>query len=232
MALPTKRSLGSLRQELRDRLGFAAQGTQSGPNAAIMDSFLRQAQTMLYWEFDWKYLIKTTDITSQIGQNFYDWPNDVDPDRLISVVIVDNAAATPNIYPLIEGIDWQHDNYNTPQGRPERYERRNQIEIWPEPDRSTFDIRLEYIQRLGAFTIDTDKATIEEDVILLFAIAAGKAHYRHPDSNNYLQQTERFLRRLKGKNMGLKRFVRGGISRFGNPHFHDTSNNHRHVDDI
>ena len=31
MALPTKRNLGSLRQELRDRLGYASAGSQAGP---------------------------------------------------------------------------------------------------------------------------------------------------------------------------------------------------------
>lgn len=232
MALPTKRSLGSLRQELRDRLGFAAQGAQAGPNTATMDSFLRQAQVMLYWEFDWKYLILTTNITTNQGQSFYDWPNDVDPDRLITVVLVDNAASTPNIWPLVEGIDWAHDNYNTPQGRAERYERRDQIEIWPEPDSANYEIRLEYIKRLGAFTIDTDKATIEEDVILLFAIAAAKAHYRHPDASLYISQTDRFLRRLKGNNMGHKRFIRNGGQIHGDPHSYDNPRNHRHVDDL
>ena len=51
MALPTARNLGSLRQELRDRLGFAAFGSQAGINTALLDSFLRQAQEQLYWEY-------------------------------------------------------------------------------------------------------------------------------------------------------------------------------------
>jgi len=229
MALPVKRNLGSMRQEMRDRLGFAAMGAQAGPNAAIIDSFLRQAQVMLYWEWDWKYLIKTTNITTQIGQNFYDWPSDVDPDRLISVVAVDNGSSTPNIFPLVEGIDWAHDNYNTPATRPERYERRSQIEVWPEPDSAQYEIRLEYIQRLGAFTVDADLATIEEDVIIMFALVAAKAHYRHPDAGIYGQQTERFLRRLKGKNLGNKRFVRGDNQSHGDPYSADPR---RHVNTL
>ena len=66
MSLPTKRNLGALRQELRDRLGFASLGSQSGPNASIMDSFLRSAQEFLYWEYTPREMIETASIASYV----------------------------------------------------------------------------------------------------------------------------------------------------------------------
>ena len=68
MALPTARNLGSLRQELRDRLGFASFGSQAGINTAILDSFLRQAQEQLYWEYIPREHIGTSSIQTNDGQ--------------------------------------------------------------------------------------------------------------------------------------------------------------------
>ena len=183
MSLPTKRSLGDMRQELRDRLGFAATGSQAGPNTSIMNSFLRNGQVQLYWQFDWPQLKKVdkTTTTNQ-GQVFYDWPDDIDPDRLVNVAVEDTSSATPNIWSLMEGIDWKHDNYATPQDKPSRFERRDQLEIWPEPESNNYKIWIEYVKRLNAFTIDTDKATLDEDMVLLHALAVTKAHYSHKDA--------------------------------------------------
>ena len=99
MALPTKRNLGDMRQELRDRLGFAATGRQAGPNTSIMNSFLRNGQVQLYWQFDWP-LLKRVDKTTNTnqGQVLYDLPDDVDPDRLVNIAMEDTSSATPNIW--------------------------------------------------------------------------------------------------------------------------------------
>ena len=103
MALPLKRTLGELRQELRDRLGFASTGGRSGANTSIIDSFLRNAQSQLYWQFDWKFLISVNkSIVTNQSQTLYDWPDAVDPDRLIAVLAEDTGSSSPNIYPLTQ----------------------------------------------------------------------------------------------------------------------------------
>jgi len=234
MSLPTKRSLGDMRQELRDRLGFAATGSQAGPNTSIMNSFLRNGQVQLYWQFDWPQLKKVdkTTVTNQ-GQVFYDWPDDIDPDRLVNVAMEDTSSATPNIWSLIEGIDWKHDNYATPQDQPSRFERRDQLEIWPQPDSNNYKIWIEYVKRLNAFTIDTDKATLDEDMILLHALASAKAHYRHKDAEIYGGQILALLGRLKAGGLGHKRFIRT-TGKVGAGSYGDYFNNavqHRHADD-
>ena len=128
----------------------------------------------------------------------------------------DTSSASPNIYPLIEGIDWPHDNYPTPETRPSRYERRSQIEIWPSPDSANYKIWLEYVQRLGRFTMDADRASIDEDIILLHALSNSKSHYGHPDADIYIQQLNALLQRLKSGGLGSKRYsrlsLRGGVS--------------------
>jgi len=209
MSLPNKRTLGELRKELRDRLGFASLGAKSGPNSAIMDSFLRNGQSQLYRQFDWKFLTKVdkTTITQQ-GQAYYDWPDEVDPDRVVSVVVDDRSSSTILRYRLIEGVDTPHDNYVTTQNRPSRFERRGQIEIWPEPDSNLYTIWIEHVERLGRFTMDNDRATLDEDLIFIHALANAKGHYGHADSSVYVQQLNALLQKLKVKGMGDKTYSR------------------------
>lgn len=234
MALPLKKTLGELRQELRDRLGFASTGGRSGANTSIIDSFLRNAQSQLYWQFDWKFLISVDkSIVTNKSQTLYDWPDAVDPDRLIQVLAEDTSSSLPNIYPLVEGIDWNHDNYTTTENKPSRYERRDQIEIWPAPDSANYKIWLEYVQRLGRFTQDADRASIDEDLILLHAISNAKSHYGHRDSQVYVQQLNALLQRLKSGGMGSKRYSRlNSGSSISHDREYSEFTRHVHVDDI
>ena len=233
MALPTARNLGSLRQELRDRLGFASFGSQAGINTAILDSFLRQAQEQLYWEYIPREHIGTSSIQTNDGQKKYDWPDECNPDRLIIVTARDSTTSTPSTWKLVEGIEYYHDDYDTPKTPPTRYERRDQIEVWPQPDSNKYFIDLEYVKRLNAFSVDSDKATLDADLILLLALTNSKAHYRHEDAQIYSQQFTRLLEKIKGGTIGEKRFVRAGrrkVDPFG--HYFDHHMKHYHTSDL
>ena len=233
MALPTARNLGSLRQELRDRLGFASFGSQAGINTAILDSFLRQAQEQLYWEYIPREHIGTSSIQTNDGQKKYDWPDECNPDRLIIVTARDSTTSTPSTWKLVEGIEYYHDDYDTPKTQPTRYERRDQIEVWPQPDSNKYFIDLEYVKRLNAFSVDSDKATLDADLILLLALTNSKAHYRHEDAQIYSQQFTRLLEKIKGGTIGEKRFVRAGrrkVDPFG--HYFDHLMKHYHTSDL
>ena len=233
MELPTARNLGSLRQELRDRLGFASFGSQAGINTAILDSFLRQAQEQLYWEYIPREHIGTSSIQTNDGQKKYDWPDECNPDRLIIVTARDSTTSPPSTWKLVEGIEYYHDDYDTPKTQPTRYERRDQIEVWPQPDSNKYFIDLEYVKRLNAFSVDSDKATLDADLILLLALTNSKAHYRHEDAQIYSQQFTRLLEKIKGGTIGEKRFVRAGrrkVDPFG--HYFDHHMKHYHTSDL
>ena len=234
MALPTKRNLGSLRRELRDRLGYGSAGSQAGPNGSIMDSFLRQAQEQLYWEYIPRECVKTNVITTNDGQTLYDWPDNCNPDRLLRVNARDTTSSTANRWKLTEGVEYQHDDYATPKSKPLRYERRDQLEIWPQPDGNHYRVDLEYVKRLDNFSLDTDFITLDSDLVLMLALSNAKAHYRHQDAGIYAQQLTRMLARIKSGTQGGKRFVRGtgrgGSSSYSR--YFNESMQHYHTDDI
>ena len=190
MAAP-ERTLGDLRDELRSRLGFGAQGSQSGPNNALLDSILRTCQVTLYWKFDWNELNTVSPDTFITGksQRFYAYPDNFDPKRLISFQTEDLQTITnPSVWPMLRGIEWFHDGSTLSPGSPQRYELRDKLEIWPIPDRSGYVLRLEYIKRIGNFTKEADFVTVNSDIVLLFAVAIGKAHYQMKDAGVVLDQ--------------------------------------------
>ena len=233
MALPTKRNLGSLRQEMQDRLGYASSGSQAGPGSAILNSFLRQAQEQLYWEYTPREMIVTTAITTNDGQVLYDWPDNCNPDRLLRINARDTSSSTPHRWKLTEGIEYRHDDYATPKSEPLRYERRDQIEIWPQPDGNQYRIDLEYVKRLDAFSVDTDFVTLDADLVLMLALSNAKGHYRHEDARIYAQQLTQMLARIKGQTQGEKRFIRGSRKGSGGfTHYFNEHMQHYHTDDV
>jgi len=189
------RTLGDLRSELSRRLGFGATGS-AGINAGLLDSFLQGAQAQLYAQFDWRHLIKHDLKDTGVGQAAYDWAADCEPTRILSIAVHDGARWVP----MHEGIVWAMRS-DTTQGMPLRYERYAQMEVWPVPD-GIYTMRRDYVQALGRFTQDNDRASLDDDMILLHALTNAKAHYRQPDHALYSGQLNALLLRLKGQNRG------------------------------
>jgi len=107
-----------------------------------------------------------------------------------------------------DGIDWRHDNYNAVNARPLRYEIRDQVEVWPPSDRTNYTIRYEYVKQLGEFETDDDRATIDDHVILLHALATAKGHYGQKDFNLIISQAGELMKNLRAKNHGNRRYIR------------------------
>jgi len=217
MALPLKRTLGEMRTELAARLGFGAQGA-AGVNQSLLSSFLKTAQDELYWQYEFEELRQTTEdedatkITTGIGQILYDYPDDCEPRRIIEVAV--QNSKTWNI--LHEGIDASHDSVADGQALPRRFDRRAQLEIWPQPNTS-YPLRIEYYRRPARFTLNGDRATVDDNLIFLHALVSAKQHYNQKDAPTYAQQLNHVLLRYRSKSSGDKRFVRGGSSQTSQP---------------
>jgi hypothetical protein len=107
--------------------------------------------------------------------------------------------------PLIQGIDpmlYTVDNY----GIPTNFDVREYVEVYPAPDKPYV---LQILGHIGLlrFTEDNDVATIDDSALFTFALAMAKAHYRHPDANNYAQMADRLIRGMVADSHGLKRNI-------------------------
>lgn len=191
----TYKTLGELRSNLAVRLGFGAAGS-SGVNAPILDMFLQNAQDQLYAQFDWRHLVKYDEKVTETGSFLYDWATDCNQDRILDIAIHDGSRFVP----MKEGISWAMRSDDS-QTIPMRYERFQQMEIWPIPD-AAYTMRRYYVQSLGRFTQDNDRASLDDDLIFLHALANAKAHYRHPDAQTYSSQLTAMMDKLKERSRG------------------------------
>lgn len=187
------RALGDLRSELQARLGFGASGQAGIGNKTIIDSFLRSAHEQLANDFEWRHLDGVEERQLGADQQFIDYPSDCQPDNLTRVMLWWDGWKD-----LQEGLDAATTG-SLRTGTPIYYHRRKQIEVWPVPAKAE-RIRLEYTASVSRLVDDDDRCGIPDELVLLHALANGKAHYRQPDAPAYQTQLANMLGKLKAKN--------------------------------
>lgn len=201
------KTLGELMTELKARLGFVAQGPASNNNNAVVLSFLQEGHDYVYSELDPAPARKKTVITLEPGSVLYDWHNDIedediDPGTVISVWVADGE----DWYPMTQGISPLLRS-ETHRSMPARYDTLNgQCEVWPTPDKS-YQMGVEYIAPRPRFTHSSDRPGVPDRLILLYAIAQAKAHYRHSDAQAAGAIFTNMLRIEKGKQHENRRYI-------------------------
>lgn len=198
------RTLEELRSIVSKRLGFGSAGASLGGNATLIDSWLSNAQYQIYWLQNWKKLTKRTDLTVGVGQTLIDYPTTADPERILKMS-VNIGTGTDSWHDLIEGIETWHYNTVAIPSYPLRYERYEQIELWPQCD-VVRTLRVWFIKARDPFTENSHRATVDDELILLHATSAGKSHYRQPDAPTWSSQLDAMLAKLRGTAFGNKRF--------------------------
>lgn len=198
------RTLETLRGIVSARLGFGAQGASLGANKTLIDSLLQNAQNSLYWMQNWKKLTLYEDQSLGASQYLIDYPDDANPERILAIA-VNVGDGSDDWRPLEEGITVEHYNTLDSEAYPKRYERYEQIELWPKND-TVRDLRVWFIKSLGPFTENDDEATIDDEMILLHATATAKAHYRQPDATIWSSQLDTLLSTIRGTAFGNRRF--------------------------
>jgi hypothetical protein len=194
MSLPLKKTLSSIRSDIQIRLGFGMAGQAGIVNSALIDSMIRSAQEQLYVQFDWPELKAVDERLTGSGQQFYDYPVDCNIERILGFWVVWGGKHIP----LAEGISSGDRGANN-GGVPAKYERRDQIELWPIPSSNAYTLRTEYIKTLAPLNVDSDRTSLPSELIYLHALSNAKAHYRQPDAQTYASQLEALLSKIKSK---------------------------------
>ena len=196
------RTLGELRSLLLARLGMGGMGASGGANQTLIDSFLSNAQAQLYWLQDWRHLTDYEDKSTGVGQNLYNYP-------ATGVMGTGGCSRDKRILRLETNISGQFveigEGISTPmwstmetQGNPERYERFAQLLIYPKSD-AIYTLRVWFIADRLPFSQDNHVCTLDDEMVLLHAVANAKAHYRQPDAKMYEGQLNTMLGALRGQ---------------------------------
>ena len=212
MALAAQKTLGELITDMRFLLGFGAQQDVSYFQKELFTRFLQSAQDELLLQFGDMLRLRVNEsaITTVASDSLYDIPSDCDPYKIVSVSVKDSGDWDP----MQQGLGMHHRDDNDAESIPSRYDIRydataanTQIEVWPVPD-GVYTIGMEYYMVESAFSQSGDTASIDHRLLLLFAMAAAKAHYNHQDKAEYASRTDSALRRLRAAQHGNQRYFK------------------------
>ncbi len=225
------RTLGELRDELADRLGYASMALTDAPTLRMMTSFLKRAQEQLYWQYSWDNLVHVWQglvlnaAVDQGGRALVPplelvrpnpvpsgWPAfEIEERRVIDVWLAESDSRVRAH--LREGIPADEIRGVNDRGVPTNYEFRygGYIEVSPRPsltEENTF-IRVKAYAKLLPFEAPADVLTLDEGIVFALALAYGKAQLGQPDANVYAQQAEAMLGRLRAYSHGGRRYQPG-----------------------
>ena len=208
------RTLEELRTTLLGRLGMGAMGASGGANLAAMNSYLQNGQAQLYWLQNWRHLTDYKDYTTGVSQNLYDYPTTGTMNTAIGCardkrILRIETNISGQFIEIGEGITTAMWSTMDTQSSPTRYERFAQILVYPKAD-AAYTLRVWFIADLGRFTENGDPATLDDEMILLHALASAKAHYRQPDAAIYQGQLDTLLGSLRGQSFSSNRVYRRG----------------------
>lgn len=198
-----------LMAELRVRLGFVSTGTAAQTNSPIMTSFLQEAHDFVYQELAPASERAKAVILLKKDQALYDWNDDglkipIEPGYVQKVWL----RRTPSDrYEMRQGItEYDRQLDATLRQWPEKYDHLfGQIEVWPIPDQS-YEMVVEYLTGKPRFSQPTDRPGVPDRLVLLYAIALGKAHYRHPDASTVAGSFQTLMRAEKFKQHEGRRY--------------------------
>ncbi len=187
-------------------------------NAQARDTQVQRIQRVQDWlwaDFAWPLLRVDRKFPVQNGQRYYDMPEDLDIDRISRIEVYHDAAYCK----LLPGIDSEHYTaYNSDlderQWPPLRWKitEDEQLEIWPIPDADGSEttqegiVKITGIKQLAPLVDDTDRADLDDRLIILFCAAEHLAAAGAKDAQLKLDQANKRYAKLRGAQMPRRSF--------------------------
>lgn len=214
--LPVFETLIELRNRMMLRLGFGAQVANPPPGMTpLLNEWLISAQKFLWKKYPATFTRRLFTWNMQPLERFYGVAgNNDDPYRNLRMDFT-KGIEWSGIYdqkntwtPITEGIPPELYTMVTQAGRPQRYELRECIEVFPAPD-VPYTLVLKGHIDLQPFAADNDTTTIDSEVVFLFALATGKGHYGQIDAATTGKMAMDYLGELTAGTHLNKRYIPG-----------------------
>jgi len=178
----------------------------------IIKQILMRTQTKLYNEFNWPFLIVEADQNLAANTRYYTFPTNLNPEKILKVHCkystlwqeVQNGFYT-DVYNYSNSDD---NSTSQPVSLWRRYST-TQYEVWPMPSDSTQVLRFRYVKNLLPFLNNNDVATLDRDLLVLFATAELAARLKLPDAEAKLVQAQAHYRNMRATTQKQNMFVLG-----------------------
>lgn len=208
------RLIADLRAETGRTQNVAA-GVDEVENLKVV---LQRNQELLYDEYEWPHLRVERTIDLAAGQRYYDFPADLNFDRVMDIKLKYN-----NVYTDVErGIGFDdYSIYDSNATPPERsfptlkWDVREtgtveQLEAWPVPNQAA---KLHFFgtKKLAPLIQEDDRADLDDRLIVLFSAAEILARQKSNDARNKQSQAERRLMMLRRNSQSGSKMVQVGL---------------------
>lgn len=212
MAAPLYLTKGELRSKLLTRLGYGGIGAAAGMFVPMADDLLEEAQEQLFQAFTDEHGVREWDLVTSAGQRWYDIPDTCDIDQIEGMWAQKDGVEW---VPMFRGVNAGHDShYEDTYDYPQRFDleynpatSKVQIEIWPKAD-AAYAMRLKGPMVLRPFVQDGHRASFDSRLILLYAIAYGKAHLGKADAKVAMDAWNFRFKLIKANQHGTRVYVR------------------------
>lgn len=206
-------TLRDLLLRLRAECGHALEENLGRATERQYQMILERVQDWLYHDFDWPQLMIRRDIEIAAGQRYYDFPADINFDRITRVDVKFGG-----VWERVEqGITLQdYTDFDPEQDvrsdpvlkwdyhRSDSDDFITQMEVWPVPgsdfvdETGEFKLKVEGVRVLKRLTLATDRAMLDDMLIVLFAAAEILADQNAPSAQAKLAAAQQHYSRLKG----------------------------------
>ena len=168
-------TLQNLIQQFADEAGLNNSPALSDSAVSMVTRLLRRTQERLYQTYEWPFLHGFSDKVTAAGEYLYDFPTDMDIERIQQVWIQDGGVW----YKIQQGISMdEYSVYNTENDvRLDPIQRwairdADQFEVWPVPATNGKVVRFEGVKKLSNSLENlTDRADLDDTLIVLFSVA-------------------------------------------------------------
>jgi hypothetical protein len=202
-------ALSQLLRKLRAESGHALQDSLTRATQESYQLILARVQETLYADHDWPFMRVTRDVMLEAGARYYDFPSDLNLERLERVEVKWGGRWLP-VQPVIDSehynvFDSDADVRSDPVRRWAFYTEgdAHQLEVWPvpatngNPASKEMHVRLTGIKKLGPLVSLEDRADLDDQLIVLYAAAEVLAEQNSPRSQAALASAQTLYRRLK-----------------------------------
>lgn len=184
-----------------------------------LDNFkvqLARVQEVLYDEYEWPFLRVERSLTLSAGQRYYDFPSDLNYDRLMCVKLKRNGVYTD----MQRGITFDefsvYDSNADERSSPaQKWDVRNtgageQLEVWPIPNEEG-SLHFFGTKSLSPLVANEDRADLDDRLIVLFAAAEVLARQKSPDAQNKMNLANARLLKLRSNSQAANKMVQIGL---------------------
>lgn len=216
-----KTQLLSLIAQLRAETGRTQTVSVGIDEVENLKEMLRRVQEQLYDEYDWPHLRVQKTISLAAGQRYYDLPTGLNFDRIEDVRLEYN-----DVYQGIDrGIELEdYSIFNSNATTPERSSpslkwdirytgSTEQIEVWPIPNDNIQTLYFLGTQSLSDLIQESDRADLDDRLIVLYAAAEILARQESKDAQAKLEQANKRLATLRKNSIKKAPMIQMGLGR-------------------